>query len=104
MSRLDGQFELQDRHSLYVNLQVYYQVRYAVLVWGSEHERAILSWAHSMTKTSLVKVDDSACEALQALMCRDDMANLTLAITQINAWNRQAKAYRFEVGHHQVGE
>jgi len=68
-------------------------------------EQALLAWAESVTM-----LNDSSDQRQQAFInlrkyfSQDDIANLTLAIVQINSWNRLAKPFGFEAGTYQIGQ
>ncbi|TBR44260.1 carboxymuconolactone decarboxylase family protein [Marinomonas agarivorans] len=81
---------------------------YSVLVWEetsyyTEKERAVLAWAKSLTllKNSTTEQDE-AFNALSQFYSKADIANLTMIITQMNAWNRIAKSFGFEAGSYQA--
>ncbi|MBL4823356.1 MAG: carboxymuconolactone decarboxylase family protein [Colwellia sp.] len=68
-------------------------------------EQALLAWAESVTL--LNDTTDQRQQAFTNLnkhFSQDDIANLTLAIVQINAWVRLAKPFGFEAGAYQVGQ
>jgi len=83
---------------------------YSVSVWRetsyyTESERAMLEWAESITL-----LNDNA-EQQQAVFLNlsqyfniEETANLTLAIIQINSWNRLAKSFGFEPGSYKVSQ
>lgn len=83
---------------------------YSAPVWQdvsyfTDVEETILAWTESVTRLSdTTKQTQVTFLALQKQLNQADIANLTLAITQINAWNRLAKAFGFEAGHYQVGQ
>lgn len=51
-------------------------------------ERAALAWVESLTLLSIKHAPQHQYEALLEHFSEDDIANLTLAIATINAWNR----------------
>src|SRR5260370_19839924 len=72
---------------------------YALPVWQetpffSERERAALLWAEKLTLISLDHVPDEVFEQVRAHFSEEELANLTLAIATINAWNRFGIAFR----------
>jgi alkylhydroperoxidase family enzyme len=72
---------------------------YALPVWQetpffSERERAALLWTEKLTLISLDHVPDSVYEQARAHFSEEELANLTLAIATINAWNRFGIAFR----------
>lgn len=83
---------------------------YSSQVWRqtsfySEPEKALLAWAESVT---LLRDSDeqrqSDYDDLLKHFSQEDIANITLSIVQINAWNRIAKSFGFEAGAYQVAE
>ena len=83
---------------------------YSLPVWKktnfyTDAEQALLAWTESLTD---IKKDadglQDAFEMMQQHFSVDDIANLTLAVVQINSWTRLAKAFGFEPGSYQVGQ
>lgn len=83
---------------------------YSSSVWKETNfyngvEQALLTWTESVTL-----LNDSADQRQQSFInlsqyfSHDEIANLTLAIVQINAWVRLAKSFGFEAGAYQVGQ
>jgi AhpD family alkylhydroperoxidase len=60
----------------------------------TERERAALAWTESLTNIAQTHAPDADYEALAAQFDAREMANLTLAIVTINAWNRFAIGFR----------
>ncbi len=81
---------------------------YALSAWRetpffTPRERAALAWTEALTNIQQGHApDDVYGEALREFG-EAGMVKLTLAITQINAWNRIAIAFRAEPGHYQPG-
>lgn len=83
---------------------------YSVSMWRdtnfySEAERAMFAWAESVTQLS----DDALTQQpifdeLSRHFSVSEMANLTLAVSQINSWNRLARSFGFEAGSYQLGQ
>lgn len=81
---------------------------YSVALWReagfySAQECAMLEWAESIT----ILQNNSAQQervftSLSEHFSRDDIAKLTLAVIQINAWNRLVKSFGFEAGLYKV--
>src|ERR1044072_5630445 len=71
-----------------------------VAVWpeaGSifdEQERAALAWAEAVTHLGADGVRDSAYEASAAVFGEKELANLTITIGMMNAYNRIAISFR----------
>ncbi|MBU5414914.1 carboxymuconolactone decarboxylase family protein [Serratia ureilytica] len=60
----------------------------------SERERAALEWAESVTLIAATGAPDSAFEALKAYFSDTEIADLTFAISIMNAFNRLAVSMR----------
>lgn len=81
---------------------------YALTAWQDSPvytaaERAVLDWVDALTDLQGNHDLDSRYTALLGHFNRDQIAHLSLAISQINAWNRLAKAFGFEAGSYQPG-
>ncbi len=82
---------------------------YALVAWRetpffSERERAALLWTEKLTLLSIDHVPDEVFEQVRPHFTDEELANLTLAIVTINAWNRVAIASHLEAGTYQPGE
>jgi AhpD family alkylhydroperoxidase len=64
----------------------------------SERERAALAWAEAVTRVTEGHVPDAVFEQARAQFSDEELANLTLAVTTINAWNRLSIAFRIPPG------
>lgn len=60
----------------------------------TERERAALAWTESLTNIAQTHAPDADYEVLAAQFSAKEMADLTLAIVTINAWNRFAIGFR----------
>lgn len=60
----------------------------------TERERAALAWAETVTRVSETGVPDADYAAARAVFDERDLANLTVAIGLINAYNRLAISFR----------
>ena len=69
----------------------------------SPRERAALAWTEAVTRVTDGHVPDDAYERVRAQFSDKEIADLTLAIATINAWNRLAIASRTEPGTYQPG-
>ena len=69
----------------------------------SKRERAALVWAEAVTNIQDGHAPDVVYEELRAHFSEVEMANLTLAITTINAWNRIAISVGSYPGHGGTG-
>ena len=83
---------------------------YSVPIWRetgfyTEIEQSILDWTESVTLLKRgSKQWQFAFSNLVTHFNQDEIANLTLAIIQINSWNRLAKSFGFVAGTYQVGQ
>lgn len=68
----------------------------------SERERAALGWAESVTQVATTRVPDEVYEEVRRQFSEKEIADLTLAIATINAWNRLAIAARTVPGGYQA--
>lgn len=69
----------------------------------SERERAALAWTEAVTRLERQDVPDAVYELARAELTEEELVALTLAIVQINGWNRFAISFRREVGDYQPG-
>ena len=79
---------------------------YALNAWRdapfySERERAALAWAESVTLVAQTHVPDDVYEEAKKHFRDQELVNLTLAIAQINVWNRLNVAFRNVPGAYQ---
>jgi AhpD family alkylhydroperoxidase len=65
-------------------------------------ERAALAWTEAITNIQQGHAPDDVYEGLRSAFSEPEIVKLTLAITQINAWNRIAIAFRAEPGTYQA--
>ena len=81
---------------------------YTLLAWRetpffSSRERAALAWTEAVTNIQQGHASDEVYEQVRGEFSESELVKLTLAITQINAWNRIAIAFRVEPGSYRVG-
>ncbi len=57
-------------------------------------ERAALKWAESLTHIATDRAEDETYAEVKAHFSDKEMADLTLAVAMINAWNRMAISLR----------
>jgi AhpD family alkylhydroperoxidase len=79
---------------------------YALSAWHetpffSSRERAALAWTEAVTNIQQGHASDEAYEQARAEFNESELVRLTLAISQINVWNRIAIAFRAEPGTYQ---
>jgi AhpD family alkylhydroperoxidase len=67
----------------------------------SERERAALAWAEAVTEITPGHVPDALHAQVKPHFSDKELADLTLAVAAINAWNRLSIAARIEPGTYQ---
>ena len=67
----------------------------------TDRERAALAWTESVTLVANTHVPDEVYEEARKQFTEKELADLTLAIATINAWNRLAIAGRMTPGTYQ---
>jgi len=67
----------------------------------SDRERAALAWTEAVTNVQEGHVPDSVYEPVRKLFTEKELADLTLAVTAINSWNRLNIAARTVPGTYQ---
>lgn len=82
---------------------------YSLPVWRAtpfytDEERAVLEWTEAVTLLPEERLTNELGDVMLALFDKERLANLTMVIVQINAWNRLMKAFDIEPGHYQVGK
>ena len=70
----------------------------------SDRERAALLWTEAVTKIRDGHVPDEIYEKVRAQFSEKELADLTIAIATINAWNRLAIAGRSVPGKYRPAE
>src|SRR5438128_11606728 len=65
----------------------------------SDRERAALEWTEAVTLITSGHVTDAVYNQVRAHFTEKELADLTLAVSTINAWNRLSIAARVEPGH-----
>ncbi len=105
-SQINGCAYCVDIHSLDLRAAGETEQRlFALPVWQetpffTERERAALLWTEKVTLISLDHAPDEVYEYVRPHFTDAELANLTLAIATINAWNRLAISFRNEPGHY----
>lgn len=79
---------------------------YALNAWDetpffSERERAALRWTEALTLVTEGHVPDAVYDSVRAQFNEQEIVDLSLAITTINAWNRLSIALRAVPGTYQ---
>lgn len=83
------------------------QKLYELNAWGecsfySDRERSALAWTEAVTQVASSRVPDELYERVRKQFNEKELADLTLAVAAINAWNRLAISARSEPGTYQV--
>ncbi|MBV9279598.1 MAG: carboxymuconolactone decarboxylase family protein [Chloroflexi bacterium] len=65
-----------------------------------ERERAALEWTEALTLIADGHVPDEVYDAVRPHFSETELAELTMAVVAINAWNRIAISTRMEPGHY----
>jgi len=68
-----------------------------------ERERAALEWTEAVTRVAENHVPDEVYERVREHFSEQELIDLTLAITNINAWNRLNIAFRTVAGNYRPG-
>lgn len=68
----------------------------------TDKERAVLQFAERLTKLNGEQISTNVYESLLELFSKSEICNLTLAITQINTWNRLMITFQFTPGNYVV--
>jgi AhpD family alkylhydroperoxidase len=68
----------------------------------SDRERAALAWTEAVTRVADTHVPDEVYEQVRSVFGEKEIADLTLAVAAINAWNRLAIAARTTPGTYQA--
>jgi alkylhydroperoxidase family enzyme len=81
---------------------------YALDAWRetpffNERERAALEWTEAVTLVADTHIPDEDYERVKQHFTEQELIDLTLAITNINAWNRLNVAFRTLAGNYRPG-
>jgi AhpD family alkylhydroperoxidase len=82
---------------------------YLVQAWReaplyNERERAALEWAEAVTNVHDEHIPDSVYDAVRSVFSETELVALTLAIVEINGWNRFCIAFNAVPGTYRVGQ
>ncbi len=69
----------------------------------TDRERAALAWAEAVTFVAETGVPDSVYETARAQFSETELADLTMIVATINAWNRLSIAARSPAGTYRSG-
>ena len=67
----------------------------------TDRERAAFAWTEAVTRVAESHVEDAVYEEARRHFTEKELADLTLAVATINAWNRLSIAARTEAGTYQ---
>ena len=67
----------------------------------SDRERAALAWTEAVTLVNETHVADDVYESVRKQFSEKELVDLTMAVVQINAWNRLAISFRAVPGTYQ---
>jgi AhpD family alkylhydroperoxidase len=82
---------------------------YLLQVWReaqiySERERAALAWAEAVTRLGKDGVPNDVYDRAKAAFSDEELVALTLAVVEINGWNRFMVSFNAVPGTYRVGE
>lgn len=108
-SQINGCAQCLDMHSQDARAEGESEQRlYTLNAWREtpffdERERAALEWTEAVTLVADTHVPDEVYERVQRQFSEQELIDLTLAITQINSWNRLNVAFRTVAGGYRAG-
>jgi len=81
----------------------------AISIWNStpyftEKEQTVLAFTDAITKTSAEPISEQLFAGLTIHFNKEEISHITLAIAQINTWNRLMKSFEFTPGNYKVKE
>jgi alkylhydroperoxidase family enzyme len=81
---------------------------YALNAWREtpffdERERAALAWTEAVTHVAETQVPDEVYELVKPHFTEKELIDLTLAVANINTWNRLNVAFRTVPGNYRPG-
>ncbi len=68
-----------------------------------DRERAALEWTEAVTLVAETRVPDEVYERVKQHFTEQELIDLTIAVTQINTWNRVNVAFRTVAGNYRAG-
>ncbi|THU41160.1 carboxymuconolactone decarboxylase family protein [Niastella caeni] len=82
---------------------------YSLTAWKecpyySDKERAVLAYAEAVTNLHQHGITDALFETLTQYFSKAEIADLTMAIANINSWNRLNISFRTVPGNYKVGQ
>jgi AhpD family alkylhydroperoxidase len=85
-------------------LRIYSLAAWRECPFYSEKERAVFAFAEALTLASQKDITDEVYQNLEKYFTKAEIADLTLAVTQINTWNRLNKVFRPVPGNYVPGQ
>jgi AhpD family alkylhydroperoxidase len=82
--------------------RIYSLDAWAECPYYTERERAALAWTEAVTRVAETHVPDEIYNEVKKQFTEKELADLTLAIATINAWNRLAISGRSTPGNYQA--
>ena len=82
---------------------------HAIGIWKStpyftEKEQAALAFTDAITKTSSDPIKEKLFTDITLHFSKEEISHITLAIAQINTWNRLMKSFEFTPGNYKIKE
>jgi AhpD family alkylhydroperoxidase len=68
----------------------------------TDRERAALAWTEALTNIQQGHVPDAVFEEARKYFGEEELVNLTMAVNQINSWNRLAISFRAVPGNYEA--
>ena len=108
-SQINGCAQCLDMHSQDARAEGETEQRlYTLDAWREtpffdERERAALEWTEAVTLVAETHVPDEVYERVRQHFNEQELIDLTLAVTQINVWNRLNVAFRTLAGNYRPG-
>ena len=108
-SQINGCAQCLDMHSQDARAEGESEQRlYTLNAWREtpffdERERAALEWTEAVTLVADTHVPDEVYERAKQQFSEQELIDLTLAVTQINTWNRLNIAFRTVAGGYRAG-
>lgn len=108
-SQINGCAQCLDMHTKDARAEGETEQRlYALDAWREtpffdERERAALEWTEAVTRVAESHVPDEVYERVKAHFSEPELIDLTLAVANINSWNRLNIAFRTVAGDYRPG-
>jgi AhpD family alkylhydroperoxidase len=108
-SQINGCAQCLDMHTLDARAEGETEQRlHTLAAWREapffdERERAALEWTEAVTLVAETRVPDEVYERVKQHFTEQELVDLTIAVTQINTWNRLNVAFRTVAGNYRAG-